>query len=185
MSEGELGRAIGELIGSVLGTQQPQPPPTPQQMNITRACLSAGLLAGCAYAPFFAAELTGKTVGVLLAEFRHAPLDPPAVLLAWLAAVVVGGVYLWVGLRGAVDGPHAALWAFWSAALPAAAGLAVWRHAPALFGNPMMRGVFLVAAVICAMRFWIAVRPGNTAQSAVQQHIQQNKVVWRSARRKT
>jgi hypothetical protein len=161
----------------------PGPPRTPEELHIIWACLSAGLLAACAYVPFFAMRLIGKDVGALLAEFLRAPLDPPAALAAWAGAIVFGSVYLGIGLRGAADGPHARSWAFWSMALPVITSLVLWRQAPWVFRDPMLFGGGIILSAVCFMRCYIAVR-GDTAQRAVMRNIRRKSAPLRSARRR-
>jgi hypothetical protein len=161
----------------------PAPPMTPQELSIVSACLAAGLLTACAYVPFFAAPLVGKTAGALIAESIRTPLYPPASLVVWLVAVGVGAVYLMVGLRGAADGTFAGLWAFWSAALPIIGGVVLAQHAPGLLRDPLGCGVCLVVTAICAMRCYLALR-GGKAQRAVRQNINRRNAPMRPARRR-
>lgn len=178
--------AILEAIFGVKGQPRPMKPPrpprTPQQINIIRACVSSGLLVACAVVAFLA-TLIGMTPD-LIAEFLRDPRNPPAPLVVWTAAVVIGVAYLTVGLRGAYDGPHAGLWAFWSAVVPIVGGVVMWLHAPWLLHDPFVIGGCLVVAVVCGVRFWIAMSSGGKAQRNVRRHIGQQGVAWRSARRR-
>lgn len=161
----------------------PGPPRTPEALHTIWACLAAGLLAACVYVPFFTTLLLGRSVGALVTELLSAPLDPPAALVAWAAAVVVGLAYLFVGLRGAADGPHARSWAFWSAVLPIAGSFVLWRHAPWVFRDPLLRGGCLVLTVICFIRCYLAVR-GSTAERAVRRNIRRKYAPLRPARQR-
>lgn len=127
----------------------PKPPMAPHELHTLWTCLSAGALAGCAYVAFFAAALVGKTPAALLAEFVHAPADPPAALVIWLAVVVIACAYLWVGLHNAAEGAHAGLWAFWSAALPVTAVTVLALHAPR--GDDGARTVFATSLLAFSM----------------------------------
>jgi len=176
---------VADLNNWIDGPPKPPPPPkppmAPHEQHTLWACLSAGALVGCAYVPFFAAALTGKSFGTLIAEFVHAPIDPPAPLVIWFAAVVIGVAYLWVGLRNAAEGAHAGLWAFWSAALPIAALLVLALRAPHLFANPWVLGGLLVTVAMAAMRFTLAMRAGS-AMRAVRRNIRRKNRPMRPAR---
>jgi hypothetical protein len=159
--------------------EPPDPPMAPHQLHTLWTCLSAGALAGCAYA----AAITGKSAAALLTEFVKAPLDPPAVLVIWFAVVLIAGVYLRVGLQNAGEGAHAGLWAFWSAALPIVALVVIALHAPHLFANPIILGCVLVACSIAAMRVYLAMRR-SAATRSIRHIIQTQNAPLRSARRR-
>jgi hypothetical protein len=161
----------------------PRPPRTPEQLHIIWACLSAGLLTACAYVPFITMRLIGKDAGALFSEFLRAPFDPPAALAVWAGAIVLGTVYLVIGLHGAADGPHARSWAFWSAVFPVITWLVLWRQAPWLLRDPLVCGGGLVLTIVCLMRCYIAVR-GDTAQRAVLRNIRRKSAPLRPARRR-
>jgi hypothetical protein len=180
-----LATAIAESVALMQGPPKPPPPPkppmAPHELHTLWTCLSAGALAGCAYVAFFAAALTGKSAAALIAEFVHAPADPPAALVIWFAVVVIAGAYLLVGLHNAAEGAHAGLWAFWSAALPIAALLVLALRAPHLFANPLVLGGLLVAVAMAAMRFTLAMRAGS-AMRVVQRNIRRKNRPLRPAR---
>ena len=157
------------------------PPLSPPQINTRRACLAAGLLASCIYAPFFTKGLLGRSVGSVIAEFAHDPGNPPAALVMWTSGIVIAAVYLAVGLRGASEGPHGSLWAFWSVALPVVGGVLIWRHASGLLGNPVAGGICLLVTVVCAMRCWLAMRE-SAAVRTIAQSIALKNAPLRSAR---
>jgi hypothetical protein len=161
----------------------PGPPMTPQALHTLWTCLAAGALAACAYAPFFAVPLAGKTVHALLAEFQHAPLDPPVALVAWAAAAVIGIAYLIVGLHGAAEGPHRGVWAFWSVAVPVISAFVLWRHTPWVWRDPLLRGSCIVAGVVCLTRLYLAVR-GDTAERTVRRNIRRKNAPLRPARQR-
>ena len=161
----------------------PKPPMTPQELHTLWVCLAAGALAACAYVPFFAAPLIGKNVHALLTEFLQAPLDPPFALVVWAVVVVIGVAYVMVGLRGAAEGPHRGLWAFWSAALPIIGGGVLWRHAPWVFRDPSLLGGCIIVAVVCLARFYLAIR-GDTAERAVRRNIRRKNAPLRPARQR-
>ena len=177
-----LGTAIADLNNWIGGPPKPPlPPMAPHELHTLWTCLSAGALAGCAYVPFFAAVLTGKSPAALLAEFLHAPADPPAALVVWFGVVAVSGAYICVGLRNAAEGGYAGLWAFWSAALPITVLLVMALHAPHLFVDPFVLGCLLVACSMAAMRFYLAIR-GGSAMRAVQRSIRRKNRPLRPAR---
>jgi hypothetical protein len=185
---------LGSIFQLIVGPDKPpkppkplRPPRTPQELHILWVCLATGALAALAYLPFLAAAVFQQSpvdvVGEFVIEFVHTPLDPPAVLVGWAAVVVIAVVYLRVGLRGAAEGPHAGLWAFWSAALPIVAGTVLALHAPALLGNAWVRGVCLVVAVTCAMRCYLAMR-GSTAERTVRRNMRRKYAPLRPGRRR-
>ena len=157
-----LGVAIGDGIDQALARRQRRASIPAPMKNVSRAVLGAGVLAGCAYVMVFAEVLLGEKFSVLVTQFQRVPNDPPFVLVVWLAAFVFGAGYLWIGWRGAQDGPDAAFAAFCSVALPAAGGVLVGLYAPGLVVDPWGRGGCFVVAVMCAMRFLIATRARGT-----------------------
>jgi hypothetical protein len=179
-----LGDAIGDGINQVLARRQRRASIPPQQKNVGRAVLGAGLLAGCAYVVVFAQPLLGEKFSVLVAQFQRAPNDPPFVLVAWLAALVFGAGYLWLGWRGAQDGPDAAFAAFCSVVLPAGGGVLVWLYAPGLLADPWGRGVCFVVTVMCAVRFCLAMRAGGDAEDAVKRNIETKQAPLVAAKRR-
>jgi len=90
---------VADLNNWIEGPPKPPPPPkppmAPHELHTLWACLSAGVLTGCAYVPFFAAALIGKTPAALIAEFVHAPADPPAALVIWFAVVLIAVFIVW------------------------------------------------------------------------------------------
>jgi apolipoprotein N-acyltransferase len=179
-----LGVAIGDGINEAMARRQRRASIPAQQKNVGRAVLGAGVLAGCAYVVVFAEALLGEKFSLLVAEFQRAPHDPPFMLVAWLAALVFGAGYLWIGWRGAQDGPDAAFAAFCSVALPAGGGVLVALYAPGLLADPWGRGGCFVVAVMCAMRFWLATRAGGDAEAPVKRNIETKQAPLIAAKRR-
>jgi hypothetical protein len=179
-----LGVAIGDGIDQALARRQRRASIPAPMKNVGRAVLGAGVLASCAYVMVFAEALLGEKFSVLIAQFQRVPNDPPFVLVAWFAALVFGAGCLWIGWRGAEDGPDAAFAAFCSVALPAGGGVLVWLYAPGLLADPWGRGGCFVGALMCAMRFWLATRAGRDAEDTVMRNIEAKQAPLIAAKRR-
>lgn len=165
---------------------------SPRDKSFTRAGGGAFLLTCCAYTAVWSPVFLGGSFDALVAAFLRAPTHPPVALMVWTAAAAFGLLWLVVGLRGA-RGPRDVMAAFWAAVRVALFGCALglqW-YLPRDWGdlvplaNLVLRGIYLGLLAEGAVHFLLAVRgmPGD-AQKNVRQHIEQNQVVWRSARRK-
>jgi hypothetical protein len=187
--EDTFGRALGESINQLIRDtawgigllwrwrQRRAALPQPQR-NVHRACMGAALLTGGIYVTVNATTLIGERFPALAADFLRNPSNPPATLLVWTAGAVVGTAYLWLGLRGAVDGPNAGFAAFWSVAVPLGGSALLWLYAPAMFRDPWALGFYLMMLGYCAMRFWIAARGFGAARELVGEDIAENEFTW-------
>lgn len=165
---------------------------SPRDKSFTRAGGGAFLLTCCAYAAVWSPVFLGDRFDTLIAAFLRSPMHPPVSLLVWAGVTAFGLLWLWVGVRGA-RGPRDVMAAFWAAVRVALFGCALglqW-YLPRDWGdlvplaNLVLHGLYLGLLAEGAVHFLLAMRgmPGD-AQKNVRQHIEQNQVVWRSARRK-
>jgi hypothetical protein len=185
-----IGRALADImntaardVGMVWRWRQRRASLPPSQRNVGRVVLGSGLCAGCGYVAFCSPVLLGEKFATLVAEFQRAPSDPPAVLVVWMAAAVIGAAYVLLGLRGAQDGPHSSFAAFWSAAGLIGGGWSILHYLPGLLADPWRRGVCVVLAVMLAVRFLLAVGlGGGNAQRAVARSMQLRNAPLRPAR---
>lgn len=163
--------AIGVPIAESIAEHQRLPP---YEKNVARATLGAGLLTWCGY---------------LAAAFGDGARQfSDVVLWVWAGCALLGLLWLAVGLRNA-RGPREMMAAFWSGAVVAVCGWLLWHEAYPSGWGPLgafiLKGCYLAMLTSCAVRFWLAVRgmPGD-ARKIVRQQIEENRVVWRSARRR-
>ena len=165
---------------------------SPRDKSFTRAGGGAFLLTCCAYAAVWSPVFLGDHFDTLIAAFLRSPMHPPVSLLVWAGVTAFGLLWLWVGCTARAG--RAMSWrrsgrpSAWrcSAAPSACNGIsratgAAWCRSPISCCMVFISGCWPKAAV----HFLLAMRgmPGD-AQRNVRQHIEQNQVVWRSARRK-
>jgi hypothetical protein len=162
--------AIAAVLADEATAQGRRPPQTQRQ---SRAGYGATLLSGC------------YTMLDVCGPLARGPLDP-MFQYAWWGCAVVGVYWLLAGLFGGTSGPPVggpgllaeaagAGWLLWNQVYPAAMPQVAF----------LLHGVYVAA--LCAvlaqvLAVMIALR-SNDAQSNVQRHIEENAVVWRSARR--
>ena len=137
MSEGEIGRSIGELIRSVI--DPPQPPGPLRETE--RATWGAFLLGICAYG--------WLTLG---------PYLPGPWKLGLAALTAFGLLLLVVGLRGSNGQPRSVMGVFWNLALLIGGGWAVAHWFPGLWQNFFGRGFCIGMICGSAVRLYIALR---------------------------
>ncbi len=171
MSDPRIKGPLSAVVLPVSDSLQQLGASPPFQKHVSLACTGAILLTLCA----FAALVFGRDVATFSTE----------TLLGFAAVVGVGLLLLVVGMRGA-RGPRDPTMAISSVATPAGVAAVLWW----LWGPEVFSNVFVVVLgpaflVGFALRFWLAVRgPGGGAQRMVRQHIEQDRIEWRSARRK-
>jgi len=110
---------------------------------------------------------------------------PPYYPLVWAGLVGFGFLLLIVGVRNA-RGPSDVMHAFWAIAVPAGCAGALWYFGwLALLDNVYVRGFVYAIGAASIVRVWLALRgTSGDAAKIVRQQIEQNDVVWRSARRR-
>lgn len=160
--------AIAVPLGDELAQHAASPP---FEKNMARASFGAGLLTACGYA--------AATLGPVVHNY------PPYYPLVWVGLVGFGLLLLVVGVRGA-RGPRDIMAAFWPAATLAGGGWALWHFfGPEIFDDFYVRGGSLTLLVSGLVRIWLALRgTGGGASKLVRQQIEQDRVEWRSTRRR-
>jgi hypothetical protein len=181
--------AMAEPVAEAMARHQAS---SPRDKNFTRAGGGVFLLVCCAYTAVWSPVFLGGSFDALTAAFLRAPTHPPVGLMIWAGIAAFGLLWLWVGVRGA-RGPRDIMAAFWAAVRVVLFGCALglqW-YLPRDWGdlvplaNLVLHGLYLGLLAEGVVHFLLAMRgiPGD-ARRNVRQHIEQNEVVWRSARRK-
>jgi hypothetical protein len=141
----------------------------PFQKFVGLACFGAVVLGFCG---FFAGAV-------------FSPGNQPSVRLVFCGIVAVAFLLLVLGVRYA-RGPRDPIMALTSIATPAGLAAGMWFiWGPQAFSNPLAHLLGIPFLIGFALRLFLALRgmPGD-AQRNVRRHIEQNEVVWRSARRR-
>jgi hypothetical protein len=142
---------------------------TPFQKFVGLACLGAVVLGFCGF----------------FAEAMFTPGTSPTARLVFCGIAAVAFLLLGIGVRYA-RGPRDPIMALTSIATPAGLALGLWCiWGPQVFHNGLVEFFGIPFLIGFALRLFLSLRgmPGD-AQRNVQRHIQQNEVVWRSARRR-
>jgi hypothetical protein len=153
----ELGRAIGEVAAQHMALP-------PRQKNIHRAAMGAGLLVACAYTAWQARGFTGLPPAALVSAFLRSPANAPSYVLwpvvTWAAAVLLGALWLVVGVAGSY-GPRETMTTFWAGVrlcIPVAL-LLLHAYTPNWpFTNLVLQCAYLSYLAACAVEFLLLVR---------------------------
>jgi hypothetical protein len=145
-------------------------PKSPFEQAFASASFGAFLLTLCIYA----------AIGHTASEYS------PTVLWIWAGCTGFSALLVWVGLRSRARAPRDIVRAFFSIAGPAGTGWALSALAgPEVFDNYFVHGFFLAWAVGGLVECFLSIRGvSGDAQRNVRRHIEQNRNVWRSGRRR-
>lgn len=188
MSDGHEGvRQASQVISQAIGDHINAPP---LRQNLNRAEWGAGLVAGGAYVGYSyvqgvsLAEAVQGYIGVL-----HRPFDESWPFYAWGAAVLLGLLWVAVGVRGTRGLPRDTMIAFWALFRIGLAVAALW-YGWYLDDYPVMnwflKGIYIMVLSSSVMLLYLCLRgPGRGAAHAVQTHISSTARFFRLGRRRS
>lgn len=161
----------------------------PHEQNLSRAGAGAALLVACGYVAYWSRVFLGADFGTVIAAAIRAPGNAPFGLYVWTACLVLGLVWLKVGLSGVLP-PRNIMVTFWSAVCVA---LFTWAalswYLPRAWGrdwvpyvNLVLRGIYLSLLAESVVHFLLSLRGrSGDARKVVEQQIAERNIDWRGA----
>lgn len=164
---------------------------TPYRLGLRRASEGAFVATACIYAATWFPVFLGGDVFDLAHGLTSAPTDYPGAA-AFFAALLLGLIWLVVGLRGARGGDRDPMSALWSAAIFGGCGAALWwRWYPSwpdwAYGTLLvaaLKGFYLATGAAGLARLWLTMPLPSPALAAVNRVLRQRNSPMVAARRR-